>query len=65
MKTGFCHFLEFGTSDGLGIVYYDSTNCFPALADHEDHLALSKYAISSSSEVPKSRKWQKPVFMNN
>ena len=30
MKTGFCHFFEFGTSDGLDIVRYDSTKCFPA-----------------------------------
>ena len=29
-KTGFGHFLKFGTSDGLDIVYYDSTKCFPA-----------------------------------
>ena len=28
MKTGFGHFLEFGTSDGLDIAYLDSTRCF-------------------------------------
>ena len=28
MKTGFCHFLEFDTSDGLDIVYWDNTKCF-------------------------------------
>ena len=28
MKTGFGHFLEFGTSDGPKIAYYDSTKCF-------------------------------------
>ena len=27
MKTGFCHFFEFGTSDGLAIAYYNSTKC--------------------------------------
>ena len=29
-KTGFGHFFKFGTSNGLDIVYYDSTKCFPA-----------------------------------
>ena len=28
MKRAFCHFLEFDTSDGLDIVYWDSTKCF-------------------------------------
>ena len=28
MKTGFGHFLEFGTSDEPDIAYYDSTQCF-------------------------------------
>ena len=29
-KEVFGHFLEFGTSDGLDTVYYDSLKCFPA-----------------------------------
>ena len=29
----FCHFLEFGTSEGLDIAYYDSTKCFSTF-DH-------------------------------
>ena len=28
MKTRFGHFLEFGTSDGSHIAYYDSAKCF-------------------------------------
>ena len=30
MKTGFGHFLDFGTWDGLDIAYFDSTKCFAA-----------------------------------
>ena len=28
MKTGFGHFLGFGTSEGLDIAYHDSAKCF-------------------------------------
>ena len=35
------------------------------LLNVEKHFVLSLYAISGPSEVPKSRKWQKTVFMNN
>ena len=28
MKTGFGHFLDFGTSEGLDIAYLDSAKCF-------------------------------------
>ena len=34
MKAGFCHFFEFGTSDGLDIAYYDSTKCSSTF-DHD------------------------------
>ena len=46
-KTGFGHFLKFGTSDGLDIVYYDSTKCFPAF----DNITRSWMIIQMSQNA--------------
>ena len=58
MKTVFCHFLEFGTSDGLDIVYYDSTKCFPAFDNITRSwriIQMSQKCIFEWSKEPKMR----------
>ena len=52
-KTGFGHFLDFGTSDGLNIAYYDSTKCFPAF---DNIIQKSQKAFLNDP------KWQKRGF---
>ena len=44
MKTGFGHFLDFGTWDGLDIAYYDSTKLFERLVMGSVMLCLINYA---------------------
>ena len=57
-KTGFGHFLKFGTSDGLDIVYYDSTKCFPAFDNITRSwriIQMSQKCIFEWSKEPKKR----------
>ena len=52
-KEVFCHFFQFGTSDELDIVYYDSTKCFPAF---DNIIQKSQKAFLNDP------KWQKRGF---
>ena len=57
-KTGFGHFLEFGTSDGLDIVYYDRIKCFPAFDNITRSwriIQMSQKCIFEWSKEPKMR----------
>ena len=45
-KTGFGHFLDFGTSDGLNIAYYDGTKYFPSF----DNITRSLRIIQMSQK---------------
>ena len=58
MKTGFSHFFEFGTSDGLDIVYYDRIKCFPAFDNITRSwriIQMSQKCIFEWSKEPKKR----------
>ena len=58
MKTVFCHFLEFGTSDGLDIEYYDRIKCFPAFDNITRSwriIQMSQKCIFEWSKEPKKR----------
>ena len=60
MKTGFCLFLEFGTIDGLDIVYYDSINVFQhltTLPDYEGSFKCHKYAFLNDPKRQKRGFW--------
>ena len=45
MKTRFGHFLDFGTSDGSLIAYYDSTKCFLASGHGKSSCIINQVCI--------------------
>ena len=58
MRTGFGHFLNFGTSDGLCIAYYDCTKCSTAFANvtrSQRVIQKSQKCIFEWSKEPKKR----------
>ena len=56
MKTGFGHFLEFGTSDGPDIAYYDRGKCFSSFGDDKRSCIINEVCIISMIYAKKSQK---------
>ena len=47
------HFLEFGTSDGLGVEDYDETKCFSAFGDDKRPCIINEVCIISINYAKK------------
>ena len=56
MKTGFGHFLEFGTSDGPDIAYYDRGKRFSSSGDDKRSCIINEVCIISIIYAKKSQK---------
>ena len=56
MKTGFGHFLDFGTSEGLDIAYHDSAKCFLTFGYDIAHAGSFKNHKNAFLNDPKSQK---------
>ena len=54
MKTGFGHFLDFGTSEGLDIAYHDSAKCFSTFGYDIAHAGSFKITKNAFLNDPKS-----------
>ena len=59
MKTGFGHFLDFGTSEGLDIAYHDSAKCFLAFGNGDRSCIINQLCIISIIYAKKSQKGPK------
>ena len=52
----FGHFLEFGTSDGPDIAYYDRGKCFSSFGDDKRSCIINEVGIISIIYAKKSQK---------
>ena len=56
MKTGFGHFLEFGTSDGLEIAYYGSAKLLSTFGHGNRSCIINEVCIINTNYAKKGQK---------
>ena len=65
MRTGFGHFLEFGTSDGLEIAYYDSAKLLSTFGHGNRSCIINEVCIISIIYAKKAKNEVFVRFLEN